>query len=91
MNDTPKSLTHCPHCGGALGDDGMAHRLQALRHERDLTLRDVAEGAAISVPTVSRAETGRPITTANLARLAKWYGVTTDWLLGLEADGKDGR
>lgn len=70
---------------GLLGD-----RLRYLREQRDLGQKEAAESLGISGTVLSRYESGaRTPDTATLVRLARFYGVTTDYLLGTKARGAD--
>ena len=63
-------------------------RLSALRHERSLTLSDLAAGTGVSVSTLSRLESGeRRPTLELLLPLAKAYGVTLDELVDAPPTG----
>jgi transcriptional regulator with XRE-family HTH domain len=59
----------------------MQHHLRAWRHEKDLTLEEVANSIGVKHTTISRWERGKlPLTTRDLERLASLYGVTTHQL-----------
>lgn len=61
----------------------VRRRLRALRSERGLTLRQVAERAHIDVSTLSRLESGkRRLAVDHVPALAGALGVTADELLG---------
>jgi transcriptional regulator with XRE-family HTH domain len=61
-------------------------RLRELRHERGLTLQQVAERASIDVSTLSRLESGkRRLALDHLPALAAALGVSADELLGSRA------
>ena len=61
----------------------VRRRLRALRSERGLTLRQVAERAHIDVSTLSRLESGkRRLALDHLPHLATALGVSADDLLG---------
>ena len=63
-------------------------RLSALRHERSLTLSDLAAGTGVSVSTLSRLVSGeRRPTLELLLPLAKAYGVTLDELVDAPPTG----
>jgi XRE family transcriptional regulator, regulator of sulfur utilization len=54
----------------------LGRRIQALRHERDLTLQDLAAAAAVSVSMLSSVERGRKAPTILvLGRIAEGLGV----------------
>ena len=57
--------------------------LKNLRSERDLSVRDVAEKSGVSYSAYQKYELGiREIGAKSLQKLADFYGVTTDYLLG---------
>ena len=59
-------------------------RLKDIREDRDLTQREVAEHLHIRQNTDSQYENGQrglPIDT--LIKLARYFGVSTDYILGL--------
>ena len=59
-------------------------RLRDLREERDLTQKQVAEYLHIKQNTYCQYESGRrQIPLENLVALAKYYYVSTDYILGL--------
>ena len=63
----------------------LAKRLKELRTERGLTQREVAEALGIHSVTYLHYEKGQlkpPL--ALLADMAKFYGETVDYLLGIE-------
>lgn len=78
----------CPRCNGngeVESPGTFAERLLMLREGRSLGRKDVEEGAGIAHSEYWRLENG---TTQNpsaktLVALAKFYGVTTDSLLGV--------
>ena len=58
-------------------------RLRDLREDKDLRQEDVAEYFVISQTVYSRYERGfQTIPVTHLLRLADFYGVTTDYILG---------
>lgn len=60
-------------------------RLHDCREDKDLTQKEVAAYLEIDQRTYSTYETGkRKIPVDLLIKLAKLYGVSTDFLLGLE-------
>ena len=64
----------------------MYPRIRALREDRDLKQSAVAALLHISQATYSRYESGAlDIPTGVLIALAAFYGVSTDYLLGLTA------
>lgn len=63
-------------------------RLRALRQQRDVTLRDLAEETGISVSTLSRLESGqRRPTLEQLLPLARAHRVSLDELVDAPATG----
>ena len=64
-------------------------RLRDIREDRDLSQSDIAKVLHMSQVQYSRYETGiRSIPIDKLAILAKFYGVSTDYLLGLTNERK---
>jgi len=58
-------------------------RLRDLREDRDLRQEDIARVLNCSQVCYSRYESGkRDLPTEMLVRLADYYGVTTDYILG---------
>jgi transcriptional regulator with XRE-family HTH domain len=65
----------------------LAERLRMLRAKHDWTLDELAHRAQVGRVTIHRAERGSErITAPVIMRLAKTFGVTTDYLLGMDAD-----
>lgn len=59
--------------------------LKKLRKSQDLTMQEFCAKSGISINTYQNYETGKRIPTADiLIKLADFYGVTTDYLLGRE-------
>ncbi len=60
-------------------------RLKDLRKKRGLTLEALAEATKISRPALGTYETGdfKDISPFSIVKLAKFYGVTTDYLMGV--------
>ncbi len=59
-----------------------AERLRNLRLDRRLTSSEVAEGSGISRPFLSKLENGAsPLKFGMAKKLARFYGVSEDWLL----------
>jgi len=68
----------------------ISYRLKQLRQERKLTQVKVAEGLGITQQSYARWENGKVIPTSEkLSQIAKFYGVTTDYLLGEQTDESD--
>lgn len=62
----------------------MYQRIRELREDRDLTQRELAAVLNCSRQVYSNYELGqRDIPTDVLIRLARFYGVSTDYILGL--------
>ena len=65
------------------------YRLRDLREDKDLSQSTVADYLHISQATYSRYESGKlDIPSATLIALAKYYGVSVDYLLGLTSEQK---
>ena len=61
----------------------MYKRIRALREDRDLTQKEIAQMLGMSQTGYSKYETGEnDIPTAILLKLADFYQTTTDYLLG---------
>ena len=59
-------------------------RLKDIREDRDLTQREIAEHLHIRQNTFSQYENGhRDIPTEILIELARFFGTSTDYILGL--------
>ena len=64
--------------------DSYYPRLRDLREDRDLSQQQIAELLDMKQPQYCRYERGlRDIPTDILIRLARFYGTSTDYLLGL--------
>lgn len=62
----------------------MYPRLRDLREDLDLTQAQISKKLHCTQQTYSNYETGaRDIPTAILIQLSKFYGVSTDYILGL--------
>ena len=63
----------------------IPERLQDLRKERHLTLEQLAEQTGLSKSALGKYETDdyKDISPFAIATLANFYGVSTDYLLGL--------
>lgn len=60
-----------------------------LRIEKDLTMKQVADGVGITESAVSRYESGKREPNATIiCYFSKFYGVSADYLLGL-VEGKN--
>lgn len=63
----------------------MYERIRGLREDRDLTQSDIAEIINVSQSTYSRYESGYlDVLSEVLIALAKYYGVSVDYILGLK-------
>jgi transcriptional regulator with XRE-family HTH domain len=60
--------------------------LRSWRLERLLSQRELAEQSGISVPTIIRAEGGKPVGALSAAKLARALGVTAKQLQAHEAE-----
>ena len=64
-------------------------RLKDIREDRDLTQREVAEHLHIRQNTYSQYENGqRGLPLDTLIKLAKYFGVSTDYILGLTDESR---
>ncbi len=62
----------------------MYERIRALREDRDLKQKEIAQLLQVSQGTYSRYESGYlDIPSSVLIKLASFYGVSVDYLLGL--------
>lgn len=63
----------------------FAERVYGLRAERNLTQRELGEAIGVSHKTISTIESGlRTTSFEKLILLAKFFDVSTDYLLGLK-------
>lgn len=64
---------------------GVRERMEDLRNRRKLTLKEVAEKTGIDYSTLSRIENGnvKKVGDDVLLKLARFFGVSTDFLLGI--------
>lgn len=63
----------------------FGERLKELRLDRNLKQKDIAKEMHVSTPTVTRWEGGvQEPDFLTLAKLARYFKVTTDYLLGIE-------
>ena len=68
----------------------MLNRLKALRNEKGLTTRELAEIYGVSHASISRAETGdRNLNEDDIAFFTKFFDVSADYLLGLSDERKN--
>ena len=60
-------------------------KLRALREDRDFSQKQVADLLGVAQTTYSQYELGkRALPIEYLVILCRFYGVSSDWLLGLE-------
>ncbi len=72
-----------------MSECNIAEKLVELRTSRGVTQEDVAQSLSVSNKTISKWETGASAPDLSmLVELAKYYGVTTDALLGLSENKK---
>ena len=64
---------------------GIQERVADLRNRRKLTLKELAEGTGLEISTLSRIENGtvKRVSDDVLLKLARFFGVSTDFLLGV--------
>jgi len=61
----------------------FAERLREIRQERNISVFGLAEKLGVSHASISRWENNQSdITGENLVKVADFFGVTTDYLLG---------
>lgn len=59
------------------------NRLKLLREEKGLFQKDIATLLNVSIPAVNQYESGkRDMSTETVVKLAEYFGVSTDYLLG---------
>lgn len=67
------------------GQHMISKQLIKVRKQRNLTMKEVATTLGISLSAYQKYENGtRDVSTDTLSKLADFYGVTTDYLLGRE-------
>lgn len=68
----------------------ISYRLKELRKEKKLTQAKVAQSLRTTQQSYARWENGKVTPTSEkLAQIAKFYGVTTDYLLGDQSEEVD--
>lgn len=68
----------------------ISYRLKELRKEKKLTQAKVAQSLGTTQQSYARWENGKVTPTSEkLASIAKFYGVTTDYLLGEQSEEVD--
>jgi transcriptional regulator with XRE-family HTH domain len=78
----PARTLHVPLSSLDLLAMSFAQRMIALRRERSLTQQGFADATGIHVQQIKRYEAGSSQPSAEaLKKIAKCFGVTTDWLL----------
>lgn len=71
----------------------IQERLKDLRTERSMTLEQLSEATGLSRAALGKYETDdfKDISPFSITALAKFYGVSTDYLLGLTEQKKSPR
>jgi transcriptional regulator with XRE-family HTH domain len=64
----------------------FAERLRSLRDERNLTNLDLGKSVGLSHVSIGNFLEGQLPKSEHLVALARFFGVTTDWLLGREPE-----
>ena len=65
--------------------EGFPSKLKAARIKNGFTQREAAEEIGIKQPTLAGYETGRTQPDIEtLGKLAEFYGVSVDWLMGVQ-------
>lgn len=68
----------------------ISYRLKELRKEKKMTQAKVAQSLGTTQQSYARWENGKVTPTSEkLAQIAKFYGVTTDYLLGDQSEEVD--
>ena len=63
----------------------FCNRMKELRKDKKLSARELADKLSVSDSTIIRWENGTMVPTIDkLYEIAKFFGVTADYLLGLE-------
>lgn len=66
------------------------NRLKALRNAKGMTQKEISEILNVSQGNYSRYENGTMMPTADtLIAMSKFYGVSVDYILGLESSSND--
>lgn len=60
----------------------FSERFKQLKEEHHLTLKELSDGLNISIPNLSYYMKGREPNYDILINISKYFGVTTDWLIG---------
>ena len=65
------------------------NRIKQLREERDVKQRELAKLLGIEISAISKLELGRvPLRDEYIIKLARFFNVSTNYLLGMETDTK---
>lgn len=64
----------------------FSNRFRQLKEESGLVLKDLSEKLGITVPNLSYYMKGREPSYDILIKIAKYFNVTTDWLVGNECN-----
>ena len=63
--------------------EAFARNLRYLRHEREMTLRELSEALGIGKSTLCDYENAKADPTlTTLKKIADYFGVSVDWLVG---------
>lgn len=83
----------CPMCmGKGTVSVGLGGRVKILRQAKNLKQLELANKVVIPRPRLGNIESGhRSATPEEIVRLARFFGVSSDELLGLEMTGKGGK
>lgn len=67
--------------------ENLRKNLREIRHKRKLTQQVAADFLDIQQGTLSKYENGQLEPDVNtICRIARFYGVSTDWLFGLDGE-----
>lgn len=65
------------------------NRIKQLREERDIKQRELAKLLGVEISAISKLELGRvPLRDEYIIKLARFFNVSTNYLLGIETDTK---
>lgn len=64
----------------------FSERFRALKDESELTLKELSTALDISIPNLSYYMKGREPNYDTLIRIANYFNVTTDWLVGNDTE-----
>lgn len=65
------------------------NRIKHLREERDIKQRELAKLLGVEISAISKLELGRvPLRDEYIIKLARFFNVSTNYLLGIETDTK---